>query len=161
MDHQSFAQLLGNYGEFFGAIAVVVTLVYLAGQLRQNTNALKSASYQHWNEISGAFTDFYAAYAQELTEIEECDSLDQLTPEQMKIYSALAAKTFNQAEAAYLQHRAGTLDVDVFETRIASFRNFVEPNPLLQQMWHLGFAVRASDFVEYVESNVSALRAES
>ena len=26
MDHQTFAQLLGNYGEFVGAIAVVATL---------------------------------------------------------------------------------------------------------------------------------------
>ena len=26
MDHQAFAQLLGNYGEFVGAIAVVATL---------------------------------------------------------------------------------------------------------------------------------------
>ena len=44
MDHQTFAQLLGNYGEFVGAIAVVVTLIYLAIQVRQNTNAeLRSA----------------------------------------------------------------------------------------------------------------------
>jgi hypothetical protein len=49
MDLQATAQLLGNFGEFFGAIAVVVTLVYLAGQLRQNTNALRSASHEHWN----------------------------------------------------------------------------------------------------------------
>ena len=34
MDHQAFAQLLGNYGEFVGAIAVVVTLGYLAVQIR-------------------------------------------------------------------------------------------------------------------------------
>ena len=40
MDLMSTAQLLGNFGEFFGAIAVVVTLIYLAGQLRQNTKAL-------------------------------------------------------------------------------------------------------------------------
>ena len=33
MDHQAFAQLLGNYGEFVGAIAVVVTLGYLAAQI--------------------------------------------------------------------------------------------------------------------------------
>ena len=39
MDHQAFAQILGNYGEFFGAIAVVVTLGYLAIQIRQNTRA--------------------------------------------------------------------------------------------------------------------------
>jgi hypothetical protein len=34
------AQLLGNFGEFFGAIAVVVTLVYLAVQVRYSRNAL-------------------------------------------------------------------------------------------------------------------------
>lgn len=39
MDHQTFAQLLGNYGEFVGAIAVVATLAYLAIQIRQNTRS--------------------------------------------------------------------------------------------------------------------------
>ena len=42
MDHQAFAQLLGNYGEFVGAIAVVATLAYLAAQIRQNTRAIKA-----------------------------------------------------------------------------------------------------------------------
>ena len=36
MDQQAIAQLLGNYGEFVGAIAVVVTLVYLTIQVRHN-----------------------------------------------------------------------------------------------------------------------------
>ncbi|MGK0257051.1 MAG: hypothetical protein ACI96M_000479 [Candidatus Azotimanducaceae bacterium] len=46
MDHQAFAQLLGNYGEFVGAIAVVGTLVYLAIQIRQNSAQLRIASFQ-------------------------------------------------------------------------------------------------------------------
>ncbi len=36
MDLMSIAQLLGNFGEFVGAIAVVVTLVYLAVQVKQS-----------------------------------------------------------------------------------------------------------------------------
>jgi hypothetical protein len=44
MDHQAFAQLLGNYGEFVGAIAVVVTLGFLVHQLRLNTRALDESS---------------------------------------------------------------------------------------------------------------------
>jgi len=40
MDHQAFAQLLGNYGEFVGAIAVVVALGYLAVRIRQNTRTV-------------------------------------------------------------------------------------------------------------------------
>ena len=42
MDHQALAQLLGNYGEFVGAIAVVATLAYLAVQIRQS-NKLENA----------------------------------------------------------------------------------------------------------------------
>ncbi len=59
MDHQTFAELLGNYGEFVGAIAVVVTLLYLSMQIRQNTRAMdenrKAVAAQSAREV-----DFYA-----------------------------------------------------------------------------------------------------
>lgn len=41
MEHQEFAQLLGSYGEFVAAIAVVAALVYRAVQIRQNTESLR------------------------------------------------------------------------------------------------------------------------
>lgn len=41
MDHQALAQLLGNYGEFAGAIAVVVTLIYLSIQVRQSSHLIE------------------------------------------------------------------------------------------------------------------------
>jgi hypothetical protein len=40
MDHQMFAEMLGNYGEFVGAIAVVATLVYLAVQVKHNRESM-------------------------------------------------------------------------------------------------------------------------
>ena len=57
MDLINTAQLLGNFGEFFGAIAVVVTLGYLAVQVRQNTQSMDrntrteraKAVYDHLN----------------------------------------------------------------------------------------------------------------
>ena len=42
MELMDTAQLLGNFGEFAGAIAVVVTLVFLTLQIRQSTQANKS-----------------------------------------------------------------------------------------------------------------------
>jgi hypothetical protein len=42
MDHLTFAQLLGNYGEFIGALAVVATLVYLAIQVRHTREATEA-----------------------------------------------------------------------------------------------------------------------
>jgi uncharacterized protein YoxC len=38
---------LGNIGEFVAAIATVITLIYLAFQLRQNTRALKATAFQN------------------------------------------------------------------------------------------------------------------
>lgn len=35
---------LGNIGDFLGGIGVVITLVYLAVQIRQNTRQLRSGS---------------------------------------------------------------------------------------------------------------------
>ena len=130
MDLQATAQLLGNFGEFFGAIAVVVTLVYLAGQLNQNTKALRSASYEHWNEISGMFTDFLARHAAELTEIQTNASVQDLTAQQRTVLMSLSIKAMDQAQTAYLHFRAGTLDEDVFESRIRSYCSFLDTTPM-------------------------------
>jgi hypothetical protein len=37
---------LGNIGEFVAAVAVVVSLVYVAVQIRQNTRSVRASSYQ-------------------------------------------------------------------------------------------------------------------
>ena len=44
MDHLTFAQLLGSYGEFVGAIAVVATILYLATQVRMS-NKFEAANH--------------------------------------------------------------------------------------------------------------------
>ncbi len=36
--------ILGNLGELIGAVAVVITLVYLAMQIKQNTNAIRASN---------------------------------------------------------------------------------------------------------------------
>ena len=60
MDHQAFAQLLGNYGEFVGAIAVVTTLAYLAIQVRQQNLESRAKSL---HEILWGFRDAQAVFA--------------------------------------------------------------------------------------------------
>jgi hypothetical protein len=46
MDIQGIAQLLGNFGEFFGALAVFATLLYLATQVREAGRSAKLAAVQ-------------------------------------------------------------------------------------------------------------------
>jgi hypothetical protein len=45
MDIMSTAQLLGNFGEFVGPIAILVTLVYLGIQVRKSQIAAKADTF--------------------------------------------------------------------------------------------------------------------
>ncbi len=45
MSTLEFSQLLGNYGEFVGAIAIVATLIYLAVQIRENTRLMQREAH--------------------------------------------------------------------------------------------------------------------
>jgi hypothetical protein len=62
MDHQAVAQLLGNYGEFIGAIAVVITLVFVGLQVRQSARTMaqsnKLAQSATLNESLRQFSQF-------------------------------------------------------------------------------------------------------
>ena len=42
---------LGNIGEMLGGVAVLVTLVYLALQIRQNTRTMRSAAHHSANQL--------------------------------------------------------------------------------------------------------------
>lgn len=44
MNHQTLAELLGNYGEFVGSFAVLATLLYLARQIRVANNQSQAAA---------------------------------------------------------------------------------------------------------------------
>jgi len=73
-------QDLGNIGEFVAALATVATLVYLAIQIRSNTNAVRSAATQSVHE---AFATWYRMLAADST-------LSQLVTNGLRDYSCLS-----------------------------------------------------------------------
>ncbi len=52
MSALELSQLLGNYGEFVGAIGIVITLIYLAIQVRQNTRMMRASIRQARSDSS-------------------------------------------------------------------------------------------------------------
>ena len=51
-------EALGGIGELLGAIAVVVSLIYVAGQIRQNTKTTSIANHQNALSLFSTFTDW-------------------------------------------------------------------------------------------------------
>ena len=151
MDHQAFAQLLGNYGEFVGAIAVVVTLAYLAAQVRQgkvateaNTQALEAnrrlalaQTYQARAEVLD-HRMVQMANAGELAPFlfkamnEEID-IDTLTEEQASRLRLYSFGLMNWFDNMYYQYQQGFLEEEFYQS---SFKSGVRLNGPLWIKWN-------------------------
>src|SRR4030081_747519 len=101
---------LANIGQVIGAIAVVVSLFYVANQIRQNTNAVRSAAAQVVHEH---FASWYNLLAPD-------ESLSQVVIDGLKDYGSLSEKdkarfvaTFmaylSYSQNAFLKWRQGLL----------------------------------------------------
>jgi CRP-like cAMP-binding protein len=135
MDHQAFAQLLGNYGEFVGAIAVVATLGYLAVQIRQNT---RSNSISRGDTARQRIMDINEQVVSnnELAQlVAQCRSPDlrDLTPadeERVERFAQLYLAAFAGIERAY---QDSELSRQQFDTFCDEFRRVVLTYPALMK----------------------------
>ncbi len=156
MDHQTFAQLLGNYGEFFGAIAVVATLIYLAGQLRQNTRALRSSSYDAYSASAAHSMNFQGQHATDLAEIIDSDKqYAELNTKQRLLMDVFTFGNFNLIELTYLHHRAGTMDDQVFDGKVQGFRSWMG-NPNAQEAWDRNRRNYSLEFQDFMDTEIVA-----
>ena len=144
-------EAVGAVGEIGGAIGVIATLVYLSIQLRQNTRALQASGYEHWNSISSSFSDFTARYAKELSEIQEVDTLEDLSPEQFYILVSLIDRAIVQLETAYLLHEGGNMDNGVFDSRVRAFNNFFDFHKLAWAVWDQQKHTKVAKFVMFID----------
>jgi hypothetical protein len=110
------AQLLGNFGEFAGAIAVVVTLIYLALQIRQNTTSVQAATeldlMAAWNELS-----YFRAQSPELSDIYHRgrSGFESLQDNEVSRFEHLCYSQFNIYQAIFHQHQRGILADVIWE----------------------------------------------
>jgi hypothetical protein len=102
---------LANLGQIVGAVGVMVTLVYVALQIRQNTNAVRAATAQTVHEH---FASWYHLLASD-------DSLSQVVIDGLKDYGSLSEKDkarfvamvmafLSYSQNAFLKWRQGMLE---------------------------------------------------
>jgi len=155
MDHQAFAQLLGNYGEFVGAIAVVATLIYLATQIRQNNELLRSGSRQTLvsNDVTSLaanleYADVFTTFASE----KELSAEDQLR------LSFMFALDLRNREFEYFQYKHKILDEETW----LSYRQVILINhssPRGRRWWdHVGRGIVDPEFAQLVDDLLANAR---
>ena len=161
MDHQAFAQLLGNYGEFVGAIGVIVTLVYLAAQIRQNTQVVRSATLQASTEAINEI-NLAVATDSELVRILSCapsTPYAELTDADRTRYGFLMLSLFRTREALFIQRQSGTATDDTWRRFEISTKSNLQ-GEYAREWWKTNTLGFTPDFVTYVDSLVAEIEAE-
>jgi len=148
---------LGAVGEFLGSIGVILTLVYLAIQIRQNTTTSKAATYS-------ATTDGWAQYLQSQS-VEDLQLLISLATKPSELTTAsfyrgyyLCRVIFRRMEHDYYQYKADTFDRDTWNAYLTSWREDTFNNPAFRAMWTLQRDYLDPNFVQFMDRVVEESR---
>jgi hypothetical protein len=101
---------LANIGQVIGAIAVVISLIYVALQIRQNTNAVRSATAQAVHEHFSIWYNLVAADV-ELAQIAANGLRDysSLSEQERVRFVATFMSFISYSQNAFLKWREGLL----------------------------------------------------
>ena len=145
---------LGAISEFVGAIAVVVTLVYLAIQVRQNTSALKSTATQGAHDQTAALYDLVSGDAS-LADlfVRGLISPDELTSIETARFFSLSMAFMFRFQNWYLQTRSGLIEKELLESWSRVLRQ-LSGAPGFQRFWQQRAHIFADEFVRHLEQGV-------
>jgi hypothetical protein len=110
---------LGNLGDFLGGIGVVVTLAYLATQIRQNTRVARTATLQQWVTMAGTVNNTLSQ-SSEFSRVYRagCKDPKSLEPHELTQFNMYLFQMFNTHESLFFQAEQGAIDPLFFEAKI-------------------------------------------
>jgi hypothetical protein len=107
---------IGAVGEVLGATLVGTTLIYLAFQLRQNTKALTSSTFQAVSTNMASNMEFFAGDPTiSALLVKAQDGLGELTAEERARYGYVMTMAFRRIETVFVQRSLGFIDARLTE----------------------------------------------
>ena len=128
-------QDLGNLGELISAIAVVISFVFLAVQIRQNTKTVRTSTYQAVLDSARSDTELILAHPhlERVYRLGRRD-LNELTDEERPLFRMLVAQILLNHESLFLQHQHGVIDADFWRGRQEGLRALLS-QPGVRKWW--------------------------
>jgi len=149
---------LGNIGEFVGAIGVIISLIYVSVQLRQNTKAVRATAYQEVSQNSVELLSLIIADA-EMAEIwgRGLDAgEDSLTTTERFRWHAMLLATFRHWDNLNYQYRNGTLDHEIWKSYQFMIRSYLV-RPGFRDWWRRHQDAFSSSLQEQMLTWISTL----
>ena len=143
---------LANIGEFVSAIAVIISIIYLAIQIRQNTEAERTSTYQAVVSDFGALNNTMASNP-ELSHlyVRATENYHQLCTDEKARVSQLFFQCFHYFENMFYQYQKGYLDEDVW-TGWKRLMLTYYAQPGFQTWWEHRRDVYSESFATFLET---------
>ena len=144
---------LGNIGDFVGGIAVIVTLIYLAVQVRQNTRSTRLASMQS-AMLAAQNIGMLPAQDRDLARVVRVGlaTPDELDDDELQQFRYFLMSMLRVHEDMFVQHRAGVVDDETWMARSSSLRTIFSM-PGGWKVWDASTAYR-EDFRTWMQSEL-------
>ncbi len=144
-------QDLGAIGELIGGIAVVISLVYLAVQIRQNTQTVRASAYQ---SILAVSVQARLMVAQDpllcRRMLEGLRDSEKLTDEEKAQLRQTISAMLRLFENVFFQYRRSMVEEQIWESwRAAMIAMFSRPD--VQEWWPSTRAFFHQEFREFLE----------
>ena len=158
-------EAISAIGEIVGALAVVITLVYLAIQIREQNRESRAAAIdslsQQWR---GLMSDLSTSETLSDIYLRGLADFDGLSPSEKMRFTTILSQTAQITESLHKHHRLGRLDPGMWEGYETRMRD-VFSNPGVKTWWGLRrhwFSPQIREYIdEIVETTKTATGYES
>ena len=144
-------ETLGNLGDFIGGIGVIVTVIYLAVQVRRNTQSNLTSSYQ---SIVTAISDWTTTVAsdKELTRVIRIGmaDLNSLDGDEQAQFNLLIVGVLRHYENIHFQYENGFIPADTWEGWASRIKGTVEA-PGGKHVWDSQRTAFSNSFRNFIE----------
>jgi hypothetical protein len=146
----NYLDLAEKWASILESLAVVVSVIYVAIQIKINTKAVKSATY---HDIIASFADIETRIGEnkELARIfRDGRAGKELEPDEQLRFNQVMSSFFNFHENLYYQHRQGLLDEDLWRGWKAVLARYLS-RPGCRAWWEGTAGLYSESFREHVE----------
>ena len=124
MTLMDMAQLLGNFGEFFGAIVVVASLIYVGKQVRDSAAQIRiNTTTTTASLIEDAFAPLYTTKENQDVWHNGIAKPEDLPEDEYRRFDMLMFRMFYSYQVCVVQYDEGVINDDQFNATSYYFRN--------------------------------------
>jgi hypothetical protein len=145
-------QDLGSLGELVAAVATIATLVYLAIQIRQNTESVRmsaemgiSEQAANWASRVTADPDLGRIYDKAVNDHASLDATEK------RRFIWFVSELFLLYEGHYQLYLKGHIDERSWKAKVNNLLGLIT-NPIIGDWWSARIAPFSPDYYEYIES---------